>query len=180
MAKKKAASQKKPSKPSSALSDPTEPLLSWQSSLTSRKIRDREFFTTAAAIAFLIVVILFFLKEWFLIIFIMAFGFYFYVMSTTPAQMVEHEVTEAGIATAGKKYSWDKLSSFWFTEMYGRKQVHVSRLVGFPQQLVILLGDQKEDRVRKVLVKYLIEEAPEPDFVEKSSRWLNKKIPLDK
>lgn len=160
--------------------EPEKDLLVWEAMLTVHKKRSREFFTTAGAIAFLVAVILFFLKEWFLIIFIIALFFYTYVMSTTKPPMTNHRLTNRGVYTSGRRYLWDELTTFWFTESFGQKILNIGRFVGFPRQLIMLLGDKKEEEVRKAVAQYLEEQAPEKDFVEKSSDWLTKKIPLEK
>lgn len=155
-------------------------LLVWKAPIRPYKKRDREFFSTAAAIAFLVIVILVFLKEWFLIVAIIALSFLTYVLATVPPEEVEHRITNKGIVTGGKNYIWDELANFWFSEQWGGKILNVRTPFQFPGRISLLLGDQKQESVEKLLSRFLELEEESPTITEKAGKWLAKKIPLEK
>lgn len=157
-----------------------EELLVWQSPGRPFKRRSREFFTTAGAIAFLVIVILFFIKEWFLIAVVVAILFYSFIMATTPPGMVENKLTNLGVMTGESKYSWGELNRFWFSEQFGQEVLHLGMPLRLPGEVLILLGDQPKEKVRKVLEEYLEQEMPKPNLVDKASRWLTEKVVLEK
>lgn len=158
----------------------TRALLSWEAPTRPFKKRDREFFSNAVAIAFLVGVILFFLKEWFLIIAIIALLFLVYILSTVPPEKVEHKITNRGIVTGGKSYLWNELGNFWFAQQLGEKTLNIEVPFQIPRRLILLLGDQKEEVLKKLLSRFLESEEPTPGFTERAGEWLSKKIPLEK
>ena len=44
----------------------------------------------------------------------------------------------------------------------------------------MLTGDKSEKEIKDILSKHLSEEAPEETFIDKSSKWLQEKVPLEK
>jgi len=158
----------------------TKTLLVWEALVRPFKKRDKEFFSNAVAIAFLFGVILFFLKEWFLIIAIIALLFLVYILSTVSPDKVEHKITNRGIVTGGKSYLWNELGNFWFTQQWGEKILNIEIPFQLPRRLILLLGDQEEEVLKKLLSRFLESEEPAPGFVEKAGGWLSKKIPLEK
>lgn len=154
-------------------------LLAWKAPSRPFKRRNREFFTTVFAIAFLLGVILLFIKEWLLIAVIVALVFVFYVFSTISPEEVEHKITTRGVRTGGRIYEWDELGRFWFASRWGQKMLAVETRFRMPGQLLLLLGDQKEDKIKEALGKHLSIEEPEPGFFDRAADWLTAKIPLE-
>lgn len=157
-----------------------ETLLLWKAPSRPYRERDKEFFSTVGAIAFLVIVVLVFLKEWFLIILIIALLFFLYILSTVPPGEVEHQITNKGIQTGERTYLWHELGDFWFSEEWGQKTLNIFTPFFPSGRLTLLLGNQKEEVLRKVLLRFLRHEEPQPTFVEKASEWLAKRIPLEK
>lgn len=160
-------------------------LLEWKSPSRPFKKRETEFFKTLGAILFLVSVVLLFFKEWFLIMAIGAFYFIVYVLSRFPPEDVEHKITTQGITTGGRVYLWGELSDFWFTKSFGQTVLNVDvfptgkfRLAG---RLFILLGTEKEEKIKELLARYLpYREIPEKNWLDDASAWLAKKVPLEK
>ncbi|HUW21164.1 MAG TPA: hypothetical protein VMW41_00700 [Candidatus Bathyarchaeia archaeon] len=157
-----------------------ELLLTWKAPVRPFKKRNKEFYSTAVAIAFLFGVILFFLKEWFLIIAIIALLFFVYILSTVPPEETEHQITNKGISTSGKNYSWDELGIFWFGEQWGEKVLNIRTPFQFPGTLILLLGMQKEEEINRLLSRFLNYEEVKLSWLEKATNWLSTKIPLEK
>ncbi|MBN1263446.1 MAG: hypothetical protein JW991_03750 [Candidatus Pacebacteria bacterium] len=154
-------------------------LLAWEAPARPFKKRSKEFFSTVSAIAFLVMVILVFLKEWFLIIAIIAFSFLIYVLSTIPPQKVKHKITNRGITTNDKEYFWEELGNFWFTQQLDETILNIKMPFRYPGRLMMLLGNQKEAKVKKVLSRFLSLEKVSPTWIEKAGKWLAEKVPLE-
>lgn len=154
-------------------------LYSWRAPTRPFKRRDREFWTTVLSIAFLVGLILFFVKEWLLIAAIVSLIFVYYVLSTVEPEEAEYKLTNRGVIYAGQTYPWEEIKQFWFSEKYGQKTVNFSLQAGLLSRLVILIGKGNETEIKKILTKYLLEEEPQPSFLDKAAAWLQKKIPLE-
>ena len=181
MANNKSSTPPAVSDPASAFEKiPTKVLFSWEAPIRPFKKRDKEFFSTAGAIAFLVGVILIFLKEWFLIVAIIALLFLVYILSTIPPEKTKHEITNKGIATGGRDYGWGELGNFWFSEQWEQKILNVEVPFQFPARLFMLLGDEKEEEVKKHLTRFLEHQESAPTWVDKASNWLSEKVPLER
>ncbi|MBI2010215.1 MAG: hypothetical protein HYS86_03505 [Candidatus Chisholmbacteria bacterium] len=156
-----------------------EVLLKWKSQARPFKKRDREYYTTIGAIVFLVAVVLIFLKQWLLIAVLVALAFLSYVLAAVPPGEVEHFLTNKGVVTGGKMYPWKDLKQFWFGKKWGERYVEVVTKSGFPGRLVLLLGEQDEGTVEKLLGKWLWKEKPAEGSVDRMARWLSKKVPLE-
>jgi len=152
---------------------------SWRAPIRPFKKRDREFWATILSIAFLVGLILFFVKEWLLIAAIVSLIFVYYVLSTVEPEEAEYKLTSRGIIYAGQTYPWEEIEQFWFGEKYGQKTVNFSLRTGLLGRLMILVGQGDEKEMKKILSKYLLEEEPQPSFLDKAAVWLQKKVPLE-
>ena len=157
----------------------TKVLLTWKAPARPFKRRDREYYTTIGAIVFLTAVILLFLREWLLIAVMVSLAFVAYVLASVEPGDVEHTLTNKGIRTGGKLYPWDELARFWFSQKWGQKMLAVEVKTGFPGRLLLLLGDEEKERIRKIMSKYLELERPAPAWGDKAARWLSDKVPLE-
>lgn len=155
-------------------------LIAWQAPVRPFKKRDKEFFTTVAAIAFLVCVILLFIKEWLGIAVVVSLVFVGYVLATVEPEKTEHEITTRGIKTGEKLYKWEELRRFWFSNKWGQQILNVDTKLRFPSQLILLLADQSQDKIKELIGKYLQFEEPEITFMDRSAKWLSDKIPLEK
>ena len=156
-----------------------EVYLSWSSPSRLFKKRDKEYFTNVGAIVFLLIVILVFAREFLLIAAVVSIVFLIYVLSTVPPEDVEHRITNLGIESAGHFYRWEQLMEFWFEEQWGQTLLILRPPIGV--RTIILLGDQKKERVREIVAKHIpFREQPEKTWVDNASRWISQKIPLEK
>ena len=159
--------------------EPLKTLLTWSAPERPFKRRSREFFTTAGAFIFLSIVILLFLREWVLILVLIALAFVAYIMATVEPRKVEHKITNKGIVTGGRKYNWEELGRFWFTKKWEDKVLHIETLFGLSRQLLMMLGETKQEQVKKILSDYLLFEEPEKTWIDRSSEWVSQRVPLE-
>jgi len=154
-------------------------LLTWRAPARPFERKDREFYTTAGSIVFLVCVILLFVKEFLFIMAIIAFAFFYYIITSVPPETVEHRITNKGIFTIDKLYEWGRLGRFWFEQKAGQDILMIENFAGLPPRLMILLADQKKETVQTLLEKYLMMEKPELGQVEKMGMWLQKKVNIE-
>jgi len=154
-------------------------LAEWSSPARPYKERTREFYTTILSIAFLLGVILLLLKEFLLIGVIMAFAFLSYVLATHKPDNVTHQITEAGIVTDNKLYKWEELTQYWVTKQWDQEVIMVKTIKTIPGLLVMVINSSHKATILKALEGKLLEEKPADSFVDKASRWLGDKIPLE-
>lgn len=154
-------------------------LLQWKSLSRPYKKRGKEFYSTIAAFVFLLTIILAFFKEFLAILAIWAMGFFAYAISATRPEMVEHEITSRGVKTGKNKHRWGELLRFWFEEKWENKILMIETARAFPGRLMLLLGDTKSEEIEKILVRKIAYDKPEKTWVDKASKWLQEKIPLE-
>lgn len=154
-------------------------LYAWEAPSRPFKRRDREFWTTVIAIVFLVGLILFFVREWFLIAAIVSLTFVYYVLSTVEPEKVSYKITNRGLVYTGETYPWENLVQFWLGEKYGQRVLNFELRTGLIGRLTLLVGEGDEQKIKEVLLKYLTEEEPKPNFLDKASDWMQKKIPLE-
>jgi len=154
-------------------------LLTWRAPARPFERKDREFYTTAGSIVFLVCVILLFVKEFLFIMAIIAFAFFYYIITSVPPETVEHRITNKGIFTIDKLYEWGRLGRFWFEQKAGQDILMIENFAGLPPRLMILLADQKKETVQTLLEKYLMMGKPELGQVEKMGMWLEKKVNIE-
>jgi hypothetical protein len=146
-------------------------------------MRGRDFWTTVVAIVILLGIILVFVKEFLLMAVIIAFVFVFYVFSTVQPGEVEHRITTRGVISGGRSYTWENLGFFWFTEKWGEEILSIQRVFGLGGRLMMLLGKgttgTTKEKMRGVLKNYLVEETPEPTYLDKTAKWLSERFPLE-
>lgn len=158
---------------------PEKVIYSWQAPSRLFKKRNREFYSTVGAIVILLSIILIFAKEFLLVAVILALGFVSYVLASVEPEKITHKLTNYGIRTAGKLYFWQELGRMWWEEKWKQEVLHIETPTQFPGKMVLLLGEGDKAEIKKILEKYLIEEKPEPTWLDKSSSWLQEKIPLE-
>lgn len=154
-------------------------LTEWSSPARLFKKRDREYFVNIFAIVFLLSVILVFAREFVLIAAVFSIVFLIYVLSTVPPEDVQHRITNLGIESAGRFYRWEELADFWFEEQWGQQLMIVRPYM--TTRLIILLGDQNKDKIRKFASEHIpFREEPDRTWMDNAARWISEKIPLEK
>jgi len=154
-------------------------LVRWKSPARPYKERNREYYTTIGAIVVLLSIILMFAREFLLVAVIISFAFVSYVLASVRPEETENEITTRGIRAGGKFYRWGVLGRFWFKDKFGQKMVSIETGLNFPGEILLMLGELSENKVKDILRVYLLHETPEPKFVDKAAKWLQEKVPLE-
>lgn len=158
---------------------PEELILQWQAASRPFKKRDRQYYTTIIIIIFLISLILFFAGQFLFIAVVISIGFLSYVLAAIPPETITNQITTYGIRTDGDLYYWEELGRFWFEEKFKMPVLHIET-ARFPGRIALMLGDQKQEDLKTILSEVLLNQVPEPSFMDKASEWIEKNLPIDK
>ena len=110
---------------------------------------------------------------------IWAFAFINYVMSKVPPSETVHAVTTRGVKTGQRKFFWGELIRFWFDEKWGKTILYIDTLRAFPRRVMLVVGSIPKEKIKGVLLRHIPYDKPELTTVEKATRWLEEKIPLE-
>ncbi|MBP9669826.1 hypothetical protein KBD75_00295 [Candidatus Woesebacteria bacterium] len=154
-------------------------LLEWSAPSRPYKVRTREFYTTILSIAFLLGVILLLLKEFLLIGVIMAFAFLSYVLATYKPEDAKHQITTSGIRTDGKLWTWDQFTNFWLKKQWDQEVVICKTITALPGVILLVIDPSKRENILKTIGDKIPLVKPTDSFVDKASKWLGNKIPLE-
>jgi hypothetical protein len=158
---------------------PEKVLYTWTAPSRIFKRRSREFYTTVGALVLLLSIILFFAKEFLLIGVILAVGFVSYVLASVPPESIEHILTNKGIRTGGKLHLWVTLGRFWWTEKWGQTFATVEYPGNIPSVLILLVGKGDKEEINSIIRTYLINDKPQPTWIDNAAKWLQEKVPLE-
>lgn len=155
-------------------------LVSWEAPSRPFRKKDRSYYTTIAILVVLLVLIAFLAKEFLLVGVILALAFVAYVLAFVPPHNVIYKISTQGITIGEDFYFWHFLDSFWFKEKDGSKVLHIQTRVRFPAQLMLVLGDQDQEKMTKTVARFLpFVEVPYKSWMEKWSEGLQKHFPLE-
>lgn len=157
-----------------------EVLLVWEAPERPFKKRDREYYTTIGIIVFLVSIILFFAGQFLPIAVVVSFAFLSYVLASVPPEKVKHQITNKGIRSGEKLYTWNDLGRFWFTTRFQQPILNIEHNHAIITKLILLLGDEKKETVSQILEQYLVQETPTPTWWDNAAVWLQEKFPLEK
>ena len=158
---------------------PERVLYTWTAPSRIFKRRSREFYTTVGALVLLLSIILFFAKEFLLIGVILAVGFVSYVLASVPPESVEHIFTNKGVRTGEKLYLWQVLGRFWWVEKWHQTYITIETPGRIPSVLILLVGEGNKDEINSIVRTYLINDKPQPTWIDKAAKWLQEKVPLE-
>lgn len=155
-------------------------LLSWEAPSRPFRKKDRSYYTTLAIIVVLLVLILFLAREFLLMGALLALTFVAYVLAFVPPHPIKYRISTQGVTIGEDFYFWHFLDSFWFKEKDGSKVLHIQTRLRFPAQLMLVLAGQDEEKVKKMVARFLpFFEVPYKSWMEKWSEGLQKHFPLE-
>lgn len=155
-------------------------LLSWDAPARPFRKRDRSYYTTIAVLVILLILIALLAREFLLIGVLLALTFVAYVLAFIPPNDVIYKISTQGITIGDHFYFWHFLDSFWFKEKEGQKVLFIQTRLRFPGQLMLVLGSQSEDQVKKIVARFLpFHEIPQTTLLDKWAEVLQKHFPLE-
>ena len=158
-----------------------ETLLAWEAPSRPYRKKDRSYYTTSATIVILLILIAFLAKEFLLIMVLLSLAFVAYMLAFVPPSDVMYRISTQGITIGNDHfYFWHDLDSFWFKEKEGYKVLIIQTRLRFPGQLMLVLGSQNEDELKKEVALFLpFHEIPQTSLIDKWAEGLQKHFPLE-
>ncbi len=155
-------------------------LLSWEAHSRPFRKKTRSYYTTTTTIVILLVLIALLAQEFLLIGVLLSLTFVAYVLAFIPPNEIKYRISTQGIVLGEDFYFWHWLDSFWFKEQEGSRVLVIQTRIRFPGQLFIVLGNQDEEEVKKLVARFLpFHEIPHKTWLEKWSEGLQKHFPLE-
>lgn len=160
--------------------DPVKTYMVWQAPSRPFRKKDRSYYTTIAIIVILLVSIALLAQEFLLIGALLSFAFVIYVLGFTPPEDVTYKISTQGVTIGDHFYFWGELDSFWFSQKDGQTILHILTNFYFPGQLMLVLGDQYEDQVKRAVARFLpYHEIAPKSLMDKWAESLQKHFPLE-
>lgn len=151
----------------------------WESMSRPFKARKKQFYTTSTTIVILLALILFFAGQILTVAVVLSLAFMAYVFSVIPPTTILQQVTTYGIRIGKELYVWQELGRFWFDKKHGQTLLIVE-VARFPNRLTMVLADKEQKpELIELLSEVLLYQRPDLTRVEKASKWLEKKFPLE-
>lgn len=151
----------------------------WTSNSRPFKQRKKQFYTTSATIIILLALILFFAGQILTVAVVLALAFMAYVFAVIPPNTINQQITTYGIRIGKVLYEWVELGRFWFDKKHNSSLLIVE-VARFPNRLTMVLNSKDQEiEITNILSEILLHQKPELTKVEKASKWLEKKFPLE-
>lgn len=155
-------------------------LLSWEAPGRPFRKKHRSYYTTIAVLVVLLALIALLAQEFLLIGVLLALTFVAYVLAFIPPSEVTYKISTQGITIGDHFYFWHELDSFWFKEKEGLQVLFIQTRIRFPGQLMIVLGSQDEEEIKKSVARFLpFHEIPQMTMLDHWAEGLQKHFPLE-
>ena len=145
-----------------------------------RPRRSKDYKRNLILLFVLVILLLVFTNQFYLLAVVLALIFLVYALSNVPPKKVRHVITNYGIYTHDRFYSWlNRGQRFWFETTAGQEQLFVETQL-FPYRLIMLVGhDRNKPHLVKILSHYLVQKKPLPSKLDKIVAWIQEKFPLE-
>ena len=155
-------------------------LLEWVAPSRPFRKRDRSYYTTIAILVILLALIAFLASEFLLIGVILSLAFVAYVLAFVPPEDITYRISTQGITIKDRFYFWHYLDAFWFKKKDGQNIMFVQTRLRFPAQLMLVMGKQPEEEVKKTVARFLpFHEMPRTTFLDRWAEGLQRNFPLE-
>lgn len=154
--------------------------IEWKAPERAFQKKDKDFWITIIAILILVSVILFFVKEFFLILALISILFLYYVLSTVPPKDIKYKITNRAIYFGESDYKWEIFTRFWFKKNLSSNMIHFETKLRFPRRISLVINFADKEKIKEIVLKKLplIEESP--NFIDKLTKWVINRLPLEK
>ena len=154
--------------------------LEWTASGRPFKKRTKQYYLTALLIMLLLEVILFLFSQYLLMLVILTLIFVAFALASVPPKDFHYRISSEGITIEDRFFLWKELYDFYFKNAEGVETVHIRTEAYLPGEIILTLGKENKETVRKALLPFLsFREFVKPTFMERSGDWLSKNFPLE-
>lgn len=153
--------------------------IEWSAPNRVYKAWDRQKFASIGTVIFFTGIFLVFFKQFWLLAVCLAFLFVAYALGTTAPREVTNKITETGIRTGNKSYSWEELRSFYFKKYLGKEVLFINTNINFPSRVSLVLDSVDKQRLVRVLSSHLTHrENPPVSLFDKFTDYMSKQLGL--
>lgn len=178
--KKLSETKSTPSGPQKHLENNVITVLEWSAPGRPFKKRGKQYFLTALLIMLLVEIILFLFSEYLLMMVVLSLVFVAFALAIVPPRDFHYRISSEGITIEDRFFLWKELYDFYFTKKDGYEAVHIRTEAYIPGELILTLGNEPEEKIKKALLPYLsFREYVKPTFMDKAADWLSKNFPLE-
>lgn len=155
-------------------------ILEWSAPGRPFKKKGKQYFLTALLIMILIEIILFLFTEYLLMVVVMSLVFVAFALAMVSPKDFHYRISSEGITVEDRFFLWKELYDFYFTKKDGYETLHIRTEDYIPGELILTLGEQPEEKIKKALLPYLsFREYVKPNFMERAGEWLSRNFPLE-
>ncbi len=147
---------------------PTEVLYKWTAPARIFVKRDQKWFISIAFVILVFILLFAFLQDILPIFVLVALMFIIYLLGTIEPHDIVHEITNKGIHTMDKLFTWTELKNFWFTKQYDWVKLNVDTKLTFPGRLILLVKEREDRKVFNLLRKNL------PYYELEKQTWMSR------
>lgn len=155
-------------------------VLEWSAPGRPFKKRTKQYYLTALLVMLLVEIILFLFAEYLLMVVVLSLVFVAFSLALVQPKNFHYRISSEGITVEDKFFLWKELYDFYFTKKDGYETLHVRTEAFIPGELILTLGNEQEEKIKKALLPYLsFREYVKPSFMERAGEWLAKNFPLE-
>ncbi len=155
-------------------------LLSWYGPSHIKRKTSWRYYLNLGLLALVIALILIFVNQLYLLMMVLAIVFLLIVMTITDPKPVKNIITNYGIYTGDRFYSWEDRGKHFWIEKDNGERVLVVQTKKFPYQIVMLLNKRiSEEQLTDLLSNFLTHQKPKKNGVDKLITWFKRTFPLD-
>ncbi len=155
-------------------------VLEWKAPGRPYKKRSRQYYLTSLLIMLLVEIILFLFSQYLLMVVVLALVFLAFSLAFIPPRDFSYRISSEGITVEDRFFLWNELYDFYVKRVDGVETIRIRTQAYFPGELVLTLGEEETETVKKALLPFLpFREYIKPTFMERSADWLSRNFPLD-
>ncbi len=153
-------------------------ILEWESYDRPHKTWTKEFYSSVIVIAFLVSVILFFIEGVMPVVVVWALVFMLWAMNKTEPTKTKNIMTTWGLRSVNKFYDYQRMTNFWLETKWGTRLLRIN-LIDSPWHVVFVISNELEEKIKLEMEKVVPFMEPEPTAVDRFTKWLGEKVPLE-
>ncbi len=152
---------------------PEKNLISWSASEYIYYEKTPQYYLIAGIFVVVLFIILIIIKEWMTAFALIVIAAVLYIFSQKKPQVLKYKITNKGINIGTNSYPYNQLKSFWFIESPSSISIHFEPTKRISWPIIIQLGNIKQEKIRKILKKYLPEKTDQKeDYIDKIFRMI--------
>jgi hypothetical protein len=149
---------------------PIQTLYKWRAPERIFAPKNRSWYVSVAFVVIIIVAYSALTANYLLILALIVLLILLYALNTFPPKVIEHEITNKGIKTFDKIFTWNKIENFWVSRRSNQYLLNIDLLDGSVKRMILLVGDGDANKIVQELVKrvdYINPGGTRQDFLSK-------------